>query len=52
MRKGELRSVEERSADHEGLAITAVPRVANHRMPDGGEVDPDLMGPTCLEPAT
>ena len=47
----QLLGVQERATDGKGLAHAVIAVVAHHRMADGGQVDPDLVGAAGLEPA-
>ena len=49
--EGQLGGVQERAGQSEHRAPLAVGRVADERMTDRGEVDPDLVRPAGLEPA-
>ena len=51
MIEGQLGGVEERTGQPEGRSTVAVDGVADERVPDAGEVHPDLVGPSGLQPA-
>ena len=48
MEAGERKSVQGLTVEY--VRIAAVKRVAQKRVADVGEVDPDLMGPPCQKP--